>query len=131
MDSSIISGAVAAVAITGGFWAAGKFGPGLIVKKLHEGFVQIKDSEWVREPGKPKRARALLALTELLEDEIPEPGEGQQVYEELGDEIAAHVHLGSAAQWTKVARQFGDAVDLELDNDIKELGAPPPPPAAS
>lgn len=117
----ITSGVVGAVVLGSGFWAAGKFGPGLLVSRIHAGFEAIKDSAWVRDPAKPKRAAALLAVAQLLEDEIPEPGQGQEVYDALGAEAAALVHVGSAAQWAKVLRQFGDAVDTELDDDIKKL----------
>lgn len=127
---TVAAGVVGAVAITGSFWAAGKFGPGLVVKKLDALFHAAKDSAWIRDPAKPHRARLLLAAAEFLEEEIPDKGEGQEVYDALGAEISGYVHFGSPAQWAKVTRQFGDAVDTELDEDIKELGAPPTPPAA-
>lgn len=127
---AITGGATALLLIPGGFWALGKFGPGFVAGKMHDGFQKLKASTWVRDPAKPKRARALVAVAELLEDEIPAPGTGQEVYDAFGAEIAAHVSVGSAAQWSKVARQVGDAIQLELDADVKDLGAQTPPPAA-
>lgn len=121
----ISSGVVGAVVLGGGFWAAGKFGPGLVVSRLHAGFEALKDSAWIRNAAKPKRAVALLAFAQLLEEEIPEPGQGQELYDALGAQAAGLVHVGSAAQWSKVLRQFGDAVDTELDDDIKAIVAPP------
>lgn len=127
---AMMEGAVGALAVTGGFWALGKYGPKFVVSKFREGFDAVKDSDWVRNPAKPKRARALLALAELIEDEIPEAGQGQEVYDGLGADIAEHSRIGpfqvgSAAQWSKVLQQFGDAFDTELDADIKALAAPP------
>lgn len=127
MDMNVLSGGiVGTLALTGGFWAAGKFGPGLVVRKLHQGFDLLKDSDWVRNPSKLRRARWLLATVELLEDEIPEKGDGQAAYDALGSSLSSYAHVGSPAQWAKVLRQFGDAVDTELDDDIKTLAAPLP-----
>lgn len=129
---AITAGAVAAVALAGGFWALGKFGPSLLVKRLHKGFEELKTSAWVRDPAKPKRAQAMRAVAELLEDEIPEPGQGQEVYDALGAGISARVPIGSAAQWAKAARSFGDAVDTELDLQLLEIASnATTPPAAS
>lgn len=142
MDIQAISaGLVGAVAVTGGLWALGKYGPGLVVRRIRDGLDNVKASAWVRDPARPKRAKALLAVLELLEDEIPEPGQGQEVYDSLGIEISAYtrvglLQIGSAAQWAKVLRQFGDAVDTELDDEIKQLAGqdnqgPALPPAVS
>lgn len=128
MDISMVtSGVVGTLAVGAGFLVVGKFGPGLVVNKLHEGFEQLKDSAWVRDAAHPKRAKALMALAELLEDEIPAPGAGQAFYDAAGAQAAGLARVGSAAQWAKVLRQFGDAVDTELADDIKEIAASTPP----
>lgn len=117
----ISSGVTGVVILGGAFWAAGKFGPGLVASRIDAAFDAIKDSAWIRDPAKPKRAMALLAIAQLLEEEIPNPGQGQEVYDALGVQAAALVHVGSAAQWSKVLRQFGDAIDLEIADDIKKI----------
>ncbi len=124
-SQTIFGGALAGMAMLAGFWALGKFGPGLLTNKLHEGFEAVKNSGWVRDPAHPKRAKALVSLVELLEDEVPEPGEGKELYDAIGAGIAGYCRVGSAAQWSKVSQQFGDSINLELDEEIKEMGAPP------
>lgn len=126
----IWAGVVGGAAIAGGFWAIGKYGPGFLVGQLHDLFNEAKDSQWAR--AKPARAKLLLAFAELLEQEIPEPGEGQEFYDTLGAAVAGRIGIGSATQWSKVLRQFGDAVDTELDAEIKLLATqeqPGTPPA--
>ncbi len=122
---AMVGGAVAVLMIPSAFWALGKFGPAFVAKKLHEGFEAAKSTDWVR--AKPSRAKWLLVTAQLLEEEVPEPGEGQAIYDAAGAWIAERVKIGSAEQWAKAARQFGDAVDTELDEDIKALGADVPP----
>lgn len=124
---TITSGVVGLAALGVGFWALGKFGPDLVVGKLHAGLEALKASAWVRNPARPQRARWLLATLQLLEEEIPEPGQGQEVYDALAAATVAHVPFGSKEQWAKVYRQFGDAVDTELDADVKALAGPQTP----
>lgn len=121
------------------FFLAGRMVPGLIVKKLSRVFEEAKTSPWWRDPAKPHRAKFLYAAAVFLEAEVPNPGEGQEVYDTFGVWANSHarmggVPLGSAEQWSTLARKGGDAIDLELDARIVELAllveppvAPPPP----
>ena len=124
------------------FWALCRYLPGLAVRKVHDLFVLIRGSAWMR--AKPHRARLLLALIQLLEEEIPEPGTGREFYAGLGEAIAklpatassrAPVLLkapllalgvmltGSGPKWADVLEKVGDAVDTELDEEIKSLAS--------
>jgi len=120
---TLITGIGVAVALSGGIWAIGFFLPGFIVKKLHGLFLAAKNSAWWHDAAHPKRAKWLLATAELLEDEIPEPGHGKALYEALGTKVAALTPLliGTGSKWAAALEKAGDAVDLELDGEIKEL----------
>ena len=126
-----ISGIGVAFGLTAGIWAIGKFFPAMIVKKVHGAFAAAKASLWWRDPSHPKRARLLLAAAEFLEDEIPEPGTGSAVYAAWGAAVAALTPLlmGTAARWAAAFEKVGDAVDLEMDSQVKDLGELPPLPA--
>lgn len=131
MDIQSIAGSAAAVfLIPGGFWALGKLGPGLAAGKIHDGFEQVKQSSWVRNPAHPKRARWLKATLELLEEELPNPGMGIEFYAKIGSAISAHVKIGSAEQWGTVMQKLGDGLDTELAKDVAEIADVPIPPAA-
>mgnify|MGYP001605672179 CR=1 FL=1 len=108
------------------FVLAGRMVPGLIAGRLQRLFAETKASAWWRDSAHPKRARWLLATAELLEDEVPDPGQGQEVYDAFGAWANARAKigvlpLGSAAQWANLARKGGDAIDLELDAEIVEI----------
>jgi len=120
-----ISGIGIAVALSGGIWAIGKFIPGILVKKVHGLFAAAKVSPWWRDAAHPKRARLLLAVAEFLEDEIPEPGQGKALYEALGAKIAALMPLliGTGPKWASALEKAGDAIDTELDSEIKDISA--------
>ena len=128
----------APLALVAAFFVAGRTVPGLIVGKLRRIFEEAKTSPWWRAADKPHRARFLLATFVFLEAEIPDAGEGQEVYDAFGAWAHAHARvgalpLGSAGQWSALARKGGDALDLELDAEILELGrlaGPPAPPVS-
>ena len=109
----------------------GVFLPGILVGWVHRLFAAAKASAWWRDPAHPKRARWLLATAELLEDEIPVPGTGSAIYATWGAAVAALTPLlmGTAGQWATAFEKVGDAVDLELDAQVKDLAALPPMPA--
>lgn len=113
-------------------YLVGVFLPGIVAGKIHSLFAAAKASPWWRDPAHPKRARWLLATAELAEDEIPEPGTGKAVYEAWGAAVAAlsPLLIGTAGRWAAAFEKVGDAVDLELDAQVKDLAAPPPPPEA-
>jgi hypothetical protein len=118
-----LSGLAVTAGIAGVFWAGGKFLPELLVKKMREGFDWLKASAWLRDPNKPKRARWFVATLELLEDELPEPGQGKAFYDAAGVFICglwAPLALGGS-RWAKVLEKAGDALDTELDREILEL----------
>lgn len=115
---------VGLIAVSGaGFWALGKYGPGYLASKVHILFVKVKDSEWARNPLKPKRACWLLATVDMLEDELPEPGTGAEFYKVLGADVAEHFPppLNNEAKWASTLEKFGDASNLELDAEIVEI----------
>jgi len=108
------------------FMLAGRSVPGLIVAKLARVFNEAKTSLWWRNPDKPHRARFLLAAAVFLEAEVPNPGEGQHIYDAFGAWANRHARIGgipfgSAAQWAALGRKGGDAIDLQLDAEIVEL----------
>lgn len=107
----------------------GVFLPGVVVGWVHRFFAAAKASPWWRDPAHPKRARWLLATAELAEDEIPEPGTGSVVYAAWGAKTAALTPLlmGTAGRWSAAYEKVGDAVDLELDAQVKDLATPPCP----
>ena len=109
----------------------GVFLPGIVVGWVHRLFAAAKASAWWRDPAHPKRARWLLATAELLEDEIPEPGTGSAVYAAWGAKTAAIAPflIGTAARWAAAYEKVGDAVDLEMNAQIKDLADLPPLPA--
>ncbi len=134
-----VGGPIAAVVA---FLIAGRTVPGIVVGKLRRVFEEAKTSPWWRAGGKPHRAKFLYAAFVFLEAEVPNEGEGQEVYDAFGAWANAHarvggVPLGSASQWASLARKGGDAIDLELDREVVELAQlvePPasdPPPAAA
>lgn len=120
-----VAGIGSTVALAGGIWAVGKYLPGIIVTKVHGLFNAAKVSPWWRNPAHPKRARWLLATAELLEDEIPEPGQGKELYAQWGAATAAlsPLLIGTAGKWAGAYEKCGDAVDTGLDVEIKTLAA--------
>ena len=109
----------------------GVFLPGIVVGWTHRLFAAAKASAWWRDPAHPKRSRWLLATAELLADEIPAPGTGSAVYAVWGAKTAAIAPflIGTAARWAAAYEKVGDAVDLEMDAQVKDLGELPPLPA--
>ena len=122
----LLAGSIGIFGITLAIRMIGGFLPGFIVKKVHSLFVAAKTCPWWKEPSKPMRAKWLLATALLLEDEIPEPGTGKPIYEALGGKIAALTPIltGTGSKWATALEKAGDAVNLELDEEIKELAAP-------
>jgi hypothetical protein len=127
------------MAIAVAFLIAGRAVPGLVAGKLSKAFGEAKDSNWWREPSKPHRAKLLYAVAVFLEAEVPDAEKGQEVYDAFGVWANTHARigafpLGSAAQWSALARKAGDAVDLELDSEVlalADLANPPTPPAVA
>jgi hypothetical protein len=112
-------------------YLVGVFLPGIVVGKIRSLFAAAKASPWWHDPAHPKRSRWLLATAELAEDEIPEPGTGGAVYAAWGAKTAsiAPFLIGTAARWAAAYEKVGDAVDLELNAQVKDLGELPPLPA--
>lgn len=121
---SWLAATAAAAGAGAALWAVGKYLPGLVAKKLHAAFDAAKSSGWFKDPKHPTRARWLLATAAMLEEEIPNPGDGEAVYLGFGIWAARHLKLGKPEAWAKAARLVGDAVDLELGEEIKELASP-------
>lgn len=126
----IIASGVGIFALGLAIRAIGGFLPGFVVKKVHSLFVAAKTSPWWKDAAHPKRAKWLQATAELLEDEIPEPGQGKAAYEALGGRIASMTPLlaGTGAKWAAAIEKACDAVNLELDKEIKELATSEPKP---
>ena len=118
-----IAGAALVMGLGLGITALGYFLPGYIVGKIQKAFEWAKKAAWMRDPAHPHRLKLLRAATEFLEKEIPEPGEGKELYAALGADIAgSHVLLaGTGPKWASVLEKCGDAIDTELDAEIKEL----------
>lgn len=127
-----------------GFKIAGAKLPRIVVDGVHKLVKAIGESQWVRNPAKPKRARWWAATLELFEDEIPEPGQGRAFYMDLATEwvvfLREHLPLWlqwlvqTTDRWAGLFEPIGDALDTELDEDLKVLAAAPaapqlPPPA--
>ncbi len=112
--------------------AVGRFLPAFVVKKVHGFFAWAKSDPWFRNPAKPKRIKWLLATAELLEDEIPEPGQGKALYALLGAKISGALPIlsGTSGKWASALEKAGDALDTELDDEIKQLAADIAPPPA-
>ncbi len=127
------------LALVVAFLVAGRTVPGLVVGKLRRAFEEAKNSPWWRDAAKPHRAKFLYAAAVFLEAEVPDAGQGQEVYDAFGVWANAHARiggfpLGSAAQWSALARKGGDAIDLQLDEEVIALAAlvnPPTPPAVA
>lgn len=122
---AVATGAVAAVGLGLGIAGIGWFLPGFLVKKLHAGFEAAKSSPWWRDANHPKRAQWLLATAVLLEDEIPEPGKGRELYEAIGQRLAglSPFLIGTGTKWANALEKVGDALDTALDDEIKTIGA--------
>lgn len=112
-------------------YLVGVFLPGIVVGKIRSLFAAAKASPWWRDSAHPKRSRWLLATAELLADELPAPGTGSAVYAVWGTKTAsiAPFLIGTAARWAAAYEKVGDAVDLEMDAQVKDLGELPPLPA--
>lgn len=123
-------GLVGAIALGLGIRAIGWFAPKIVANKIHELFTSIKDSAWVRDKAHPKRAEWLVATAKLLEEEIPNPGDGKQIYLDIGNALAGSMLIlkGTGDKWADALEKIGDAVDLELDADVIELAAKAPCP---
>lgn len=122
---TLAGGAVAVLGLGLGIRAVGWFLPGFLTKKVHALYEAAKMSPWWHDPAHPKRARWLLATAELLEDEIPEPGQGKAVYAQLGADIAglSPILAGTARTWAGALEKVGDALDTELDAAIKGIAS--------
>lgn len=108
-------------AVAGGLWAFDRYVPDFVANKIHDAIQWLKTNEWMRNPAKPHRLNLLVALLKFIEAEVPDPGEGQELYDALGNEIASRLKVGRADRWAASARKLGDKIDTELDDDIKKL----------
>lgn len=127
------------VAIVVAFLIAGRTVPGLVVGKLSRVFDEAKSSPWWRDAAKPHRAKFLYAAAVFLEAEVPNLGQGQEIYDAFGTWANSHARIGafpmgSAAQWSALAQKGGDAIDLQLNAEVIALAAlvnPPTPPSVA
>lgn len=122
----VVLGLGAPVAIGLAFAAAGRILPGFIAGKIGALLDAAKNEPWFRDPAHPKRAKALLTVFELIEDEVPDPGQGEEVYKAFGEWASsrakvAGVSVGTASQWADLARKGGDAIDTKLDAELLDL----------
>lgn len=123
----MLAGAAVLFGIGGVIWAIGAFLPGLLAKKFHAGFEEVRGSAWLKDQAHPKRLAWFVATLALLEEEIPEPGTGKAFYAPLGEWIAGllPVLMGTGPKWAAALEKIGDKLDTELDEDLKALAAPP------
>ena len=122
--STWITGILSTIALSAGIsYVVGKFLPDFLTKKIHALFAAAKVSPWWHDAAHPKRAAWLLSTAQLLEEEIPEPGTGEAMYQALGAKIAGLTPLliNSGPKWAKALEKAGDAIDLKLDQEIKYL----------
>lgn len=96
---------------------------GLAIKKIHTAFESFRNSAWVREPSRPSRAKMLAAILACLEEELPDAGKGHDFYLAIGNKVASAnpALTGMAGLVASVLEPLGDALDTELDADIKDL----------
>lgn len=96
---------------------------GLAIGRLHDQFEAFRNSDWVRDSAHPARAKMLAAILAWLEEELPDAGKGHDFYQAIGDKIAnSTVALkGTGSLFASALEPLGDALDTELDLDIKEL----------
>lgn len=131
---AMLAGFGISLCLGGGIWALGRFLPGFLTGKVHGFFVWAKAAPWFRDLSKPWRLRWLLATAELLEQEIPDPGQGKALYTALGAQIAGSTAIlaGTGGKWASALEKVGDALDTELDGEVLELAKVlnVPPPAA-
>ena len=121
----LVGGMAGGCAVSAAFWIVGYFVPGMVVKRVHSLFEDLRGSTWIRDPSRPKRIKWLAATIELLEDEIPEPGQGRDLYDGLGNFVSRHIPVGSSQKWADALQKIGDAIDTELDHDIKDMASVP------
>lgn len=107
--------------------------PGMAKEELLKFFAFIKSSAFLR-PGAHclvKRKAWVLATLELLECELPEPGEGRGFYLDAGTATARRLGRwvpflkGTGQKWATVYQEIGDVLDPALDKAIVERGGDP------
>jgi hypothetical protein len=141
MDMKWLEALIVPLVVGGFFWVLMRYAPGMLVKWLHATFEWAKANEWMR--AKPHRVALLVAVIRFLEEEVPDPGTGKEFYADLGARMAslparlaavAPIWLkgplgilvvlmaGSGSKWSEALEKAGDAIDTELDDELKELG---------
>lgn len=107
--------------------------PGRAKEEVLEFLAYIKSSSFLR-PGAhclKKRRKWVLATLELLECELPDPGEGRVFYIDAGNAVAGLLGRlvpflrGTGQKWAEVLEEVGDEVDPALDKAIVERGGEP------
>lgn len=107
--------------------------PGIAKGELLKFFAFIKSSAFIR-PGAhclEKRKAWVLATLELLECELPDPGEGREFYIDAGTATARRLGRwvpflrGTGQKWAEVYREIGDELDPAFDKAIVERGGNP------
>ena len=146
MDMKYLEALIASLVISGFFWALMRYVPGMLVKWLHAAYDWAKASPWML--AKPHRAALLVAIIRFMAEEIPNPGTGKEFYADLGARMASLparaaavaplwlkgpigvlvvLMAGSGGKWAEALEKAGDALDTELNEELKELSGGPQP----
>lgn len=110
------------------FWFLRAKVPGLLVAKFDAGVDALRASPWIRDQAHPHRLKLLVAVLVFLEGELPEPGQGKDFYDRLGTAVAARMPslLRSPEKWSAALMAAGDAIDTQIDADLKAMTENPP-----
>lgn len=131
LQSAAVAGALTAVG-AGTFWFLRNKLPGIAGAKLGSTIQALKNSAWAKDPAHPQRAKLILAVMELIEAEIPEPGTDRAFYDRIAIAIVERLpkalsFLASPKKLADAAEAVGDKLDTTLDDEIKAIagaGAP-------
>jgi hypothetical protein len=121
------------------------WGPRLAVPFLHNVLEAVRLSAWLNDPARPERRALFRAALVWADSELPDQGQGREVYAALGAWLVrlpltlsalapaplkppllalAALFAGSGKSWAAAAAAFGDAADLELKAELQALDAP-------
>lgn len=104
--------------------AAGIFIPRIVISKIKALFSEARASGWLTDPKYPKRMACYKAALELLEEEVPDAGQGKEFYDQIAEFIHGHlppVIAGTKEQWAKVVQKTGDEIDVSVKEELAAI----------